>query len=107
MKKKWRADFRLFATVTTAADFLFFVHFMQISGKKLRLPAIKSKALGLGLTVMAPFPWPTTFHNLQLATEVAAARPNSPAEWDNVAQALGRAFSSEDKNFELTGRVLH
>ena len=85
-------------------DFLFFVYFMQISGKKLCLPAIKSKVLGFGLTVMAPFRWPTTFHNLQLATEVAAGRPNSPAEWDNVAQALSLAFSSEDKKVELTGR---
>ncbi|XP_078377980.1 uncharacterized protein LOC144661147 [Oculina patagonica] len=45
---------------------------------------------------MAPFHWPTVANNLQLATEVAARRPNSPSDWEVIAVVLSQAFSTDD-----------
>ncbi|KAL9987406.1 hypothetical protein ACROYT_G001707 [Oculina patagonica] len=55
---------------------------------------------------MAPFRWPTVANNLQLDTEVAARRPNSPSDWEVIAVVLSQAFSTDDDNqVELTGRA--
>ena len=56
-------------------------------------------------TNMAPFRWSLAQHNLQLATEVAATRPNAPAEWETVAQILSVQFSTDEKTVELSGRA--
>lgn len=54
---------------------------------------------------MAPFRWPTVANNLQLATEVAARRPNSPSDWEVIAVVLSQAFSTDDNQVELSGRA--
>lgn len=54
---------------------------------------------------MAPFRWPTTSNDIMLATEVAARKPKSPADWETIARILSQAFSSDDKQVDLTGRA--
>ncbi|KAK2550091.1 hypothetical protein P5673_029278 [Acropora cervicornis] len=55
---------------------------------------------------MAPFRWPTTSNDIMLATEVAVERkPKSPAHWQTIAGILSHAFSSDDKQVDLTGRA--
>lgn len=43
-------------------------------------------------------------HDLALATETAASRPNKPAEWESVAAKLSKRFSTEEKPVVLKGR---
>jgi hypothetical protein len=40
-----------------------------------------------------------------LATEVAAKRPKSHAEWDEIAKILSPYFSNEEKEVTLSGRA--
>lgn len=54
---------------------------------------------------MAPFRWPTTSNDIMLATEVAARKLKSPADWETIARILSQAFSSDDKQVDLTGRA--
>ena len=54
---------------------------------------------------MAPFRLPTTSNDIMLATEVAARKPKSPADWETIAGILRKAFSSDDKQVDLTGRA--
>ena len=54
------------------------------------------------LLKMAPFRWPTTSNEIMLATEVAARKPKSPADWETI---LSHAFSSDHKQVDLTGRA--
>ena len=53
---------------------------------------------------MAPFRWPELWHDVALATEVAARRPTRPQDWDEIAQALSEAFSTQEKPVQLKGR---
>ena len=43
---------------------------------------------------MAPFRWPETKHDIALATEVAARRPQRPQDWDGIAATLSQHFST-------------
>ena len=52
---------------------------------------------------MAPFRWSMARNNLQLATEVAARRPNAPAEWEIIDQTLSEEFGTDEKTVELSG----
>ena len=54
---------------------------------------------------MAPFRWPTTSNDIMLATEVAERKLKSPADWETIAGILSQAFSSDDKQVDLTGRA--
>ena len=40
-----------------------------------------------------------------LATEVAARKPKSPADWETIAGILSHAISSDNKQVDLTGRA--
>ena len=53
---------------------------------------------------MGPFCWPSIDKDIKLAVEVAANRPEKPAEWEAIAARLSIIFSSEGKTFELKGR---
>lgn len=53
---------------------------------------------------MGPFRWPSIDKDIKLAVEVAANRPEKPAEWEAIASRLSMAFSSEEKTVELKGR---
>lgn len=53
---------------------------------------------------MAPFRWPDVKHDIALAKEVAAAKPDSPQDWEFVATTLGTSFSTKDKPVVLKGR---
>ena len=50
---------------------------------------------------MAPFRWPELSHDVALATEVAARRPQKPQDWEDIAQALSQAFSTPGKQVQL------
>lgn len=52
---------------------------------------------------MPGFRWDCT-HDLALATEVVTRRPNKPADWADLAEALNSAFSTEEKPVQLKGR---
>ena len=54
---------------------------------------------------MAPFRWPSIENDLMLATEVAARNPKNGAEWETIACVLSKAFSTDDKSVEVTGRA--
>ncbi len=54
--------------------------------------------------LMAPFRWPSIDKDIKLAVEVAANRPEKPAEWEAIASRLSTVFSSEEKTVELKGR---
>ena len=43
-------------------------------------------------------------HDLALASEVVSKRPEKPADWIALAEALNNAFSSEEKPFLVKGR---
>jgi len=49
------------------------------------------------------FRWPSVFHDIALATEVARDRPEKPCEWDKIAESLSQLFSTE-KTVTLKGR---
>ena len=53
---------------------------------------------------MAPFRWPSIDTDIKLAVEVAATRPEKPAEWEAIATRLSAVFSSEEKTVDLKGR---
>ena len=53
---------------------------------------------------MTPFRWPSIEQDLILAREVAARKPEKPADWDAVALALSEAFSTDEKVVVLKGR---
>ncbi|KAK3746109.1 hypothetical protein QZH41_015522 [Actinostola sp. cb2023] len=50
------------------------------------------------------FRWPSTKHDIALATEVARARPEKPSEWDKLAEPLSKPFSTEKTVVSLKGR---
>ena len=54
---------------------------------------------------MAPFRWPDPVHDIALAREVAAKRPQKPPDWDAIAEVLSKDFSTDDKLVELKGRA--
>ena len=54
---------------------------------------------------MAPFRWPDTQHDIVLAREVAANRPQKPQDWEAIADTLSNDFSTEDRKVELKGRA--
>lgn len=54
---------------------------------------------------MAPFRWPDTKHDIALAQEVAAGKPDSSQAWEIIATKLSSLFSTEDKPVELKGRA--
>ena len=43
-------------------------------------------------------------HDLALATEVVSKRPDKPADWIALAEALCNAFSIDEKPFQVKGR---
>ena len=43
-------------------------------------------------------------HDVALAREVMSCRPNKPQEWEEIAEKLSTAFSTEGKTVELKGR---
>ena len=49
------------------------------------------------------FRWPSMFHDIALATEVARDRPEKPCEWDKIAESLSQLFSTEE-TVKLKGR---
>lgn len=51
-----------------------------------------------------PFRWPDVWQDSQLAKEVAANRPSTPAEWEKVGQSLSILFSKEGNSVEVSGR---
>ncbi len=53
---------------------------------------------------MSPFRWPRTLHDIALAREVAANRPQKPQAWDAIAETLSKDFSTDDNPVELKGR---
>ena len=54
---------------------------------------------------MALFRWPTTSNDIMLATESAARKPKSPADWETIAGILSQAVGSDDKQVDLTARA--
>ena len=54
---------------------------------------------------MAPFRWQDTPHDIALAREVAANRPQKSQDWEAIADALSKDFSNEDRKVELNGRA--
>ena len=54
---------------------------------------------------MAPIRWPLLQHDIDLAKEVVASRPDKPCDWDNIASRLNSLFSvTNGKVVELKGR---
>ena len=54
---------------------------------------------------MAPFRWPLLQHDVDLAKEVVASRPEKPCDWDNIASRLNPLFSVPNgKVVEFKGR---
>ena len=54
---------------------------------------------------MGPFRWPTLQHDVDLAKEVVATRPEKPIDWDNIASRLNPIFSlTIGKAVDLKGR---
>ena len=53
---------------------------------------------------MPSFRWPELYHDLALATEVASKRPQKPVDWESVALALNKVFSTSEKPVFLKGR---
>lgn len=53
---------------------------------------------------MAPFRWPELSHDVALAIEVMATRPDKAQDWENIAEMLSGSFSSADKAVVLKGR---
>ena len=49
------------------------------------------------------FRWPSVFHDIALATEVARDRPEKPCEGDKIAESLSQLFSTE-KTVTLKGK---
>ena len=54
---------------------------------------------------MAPFRWPNTVHNIVLAMEYTANRPQKPQDWDVIDDTLSKNFSTMDKQVKLKGRA--
>ena len=54
---------------------------------------------------MAPFRWPTTSNDIMLATEAAVRKPKYPADWETIVGILIQAFSSDNKQVDLSGRA--
>lgn len=51
------------------------------------------------------FRWPFIQHDLALANEVVSSIPNSPGDWERIAKALSKAFTTSTGNtIELKGR---
>ena len=53
---------------------------------------------------MAPFRWPTSFHDICLCKEVLEKTPTSVAEWEKIAEVLSEQFSTPEKPVEVKGR---
>ena len=54
---------------------------------------------------MAPFRWPLVQHDVDLAKEVVASRPEKACDWDDIASRLNPLFSlTSGKAVELKGR---
>ena len=51
---------------------------------------------------MPGFRWEVN-HDIALALEVVSKRPQKPADWINLAEALGKSFSTENP-VQLKGR---
>ena len=54
---------------------------------------------------MSPFRWPLPKHDIMLAKEYAARKPDKIDEWDSIAFVLSSEFATEDKPVVLTGRA--
>ncbi|XP_067035116.1 uncharacterized protein [Acropora muricata] len=54
---------------------------------------------------MSPFRWPLPKHDIMLAKEYAARKPDKIDEWDSIALVLSSEFRTEDKPIVLTGRA--
>ena len=54
---------------------------------------------------MSPFRWPLPKHDIMLAKEYAARKPDKIDEWDSIALVLSSEFGTEDKPIVLTGRA--
>ena len=53
---------------------------------------------------MSPFQRPELWHDVVLATEVAARCLQKPQDWEDIAQALSQAFATPEKAVQLKGR---
>ena len=54
---------------------------------------------------MAPFRWPNSTHDIDLATKVVANPAQRPEDWNKVAATLSIHFSPEKNPVQLTGRA--
>ena len=52
---------------------------------------------------MPGFRWEVN-HNIVLASEVDSKRPQNPANWIDLAEALSKSFSTEEEPMQLKGR---
>ena len=53
---------------------------------------------------MPQFRWPEVANDIMLAKEVVGRRPSKPADWDEIADILSSAFSTQAKPVKLKGR---
>jgi hypothetical protein len=56
------------------------------------------------LRIMAPFRWANVEYDIQLAVEVTSQKPEKPADWEVIAEALSKEFSKWGKQVEIKGR---
>ena len=54
--------------------------------------------------MMPTFRWPSSKHDIALAT-VVANRPQKPQDWDSIAATLSKHFSTEKRPVHLTDRA--
>ena len=55
--------------------------------------------------VLPQFLWPQLNHDITLAEEVASCRRSKSQDWEGIARTLSVAFSTLNKDLELTGRA--
>ena len=56
------------------------------------------------VSYMAPFKWPNIQNDLALAKEVAARKPQTHQDWDEIASVPSGVFSSDSNRVDLKGR---
>ena len=56
------------------------------------------------VSYMAPFRWPNIQNDLALAKEVAARKPQTHQDWDEIASVPSGVFSSDSNRVDLKGR---
>ena len=54
---------------------------------------------------MASLRWPELSHNKALLLEVAAKKPERPADWEDIALNLSLAFCTPNNAVEIKGRA--